>query len=251
MSYSSTILADSPVGYWRLGESSGSVAADSSGNGRDGTYTNGPTLGVSGAIAGDADTAVSFDGVNDYVAIPYRFNSAPVSWEAWVYLTSAPASAAQVVGCEDGFGANTADKLLYIDAAAKANWYIYDGNSKLATAPAALSLNAWHHLVGTADGSTIRLYVDGSQVASTSAGGSYTGYSGNNVWINGAAGAGGANPTLTYFPGRIDEVALYSYALSSAQVAAHYAAATASSGPTAPPISARPRILQGASVVAP
>lgn len=38
-------LADSPLGLWPLQETSGSVAADESGNGRDGTYTGG-TLGA-------------------------------------------------------------------------------------------------------------------------------------------------------------------------------------------------------------
>src|SRR4051812_18471162 len=108
MSYSSTILSDSPAGYWRLGESIGTAAADASGNGRDGVYHNGPALGAAGAIAGDADTAVTFDGVDDHVAVPYLFNSANASWEAWIYLASAPANPAQIVGCEDGFGSTTA-----------------------------------------------------------------------------------------------------------------------------------------------
>ena len=43
--YASTVLADSPVAYWRLGEASGSSAADSSGNGNGGSYAGGVTLG--------------------------------------------------------------------------------------------------------------------------------------------------------------------------------------------------------------
>ena len=50
-SYASTILADRPVGYWRLGESSGLVARDSSGNGFDGAYQGGVTLDTPGALA--------------------------------------------------------------------------------------------------------------------------------------------------------------------------------------------------------
>ena len=49
-SYSSSVLADSPLAYWRLGESSGSTAADASGNGRTGSYLNTPTLGAGGAL---------------------------------------------------------------------------------------------------------------------------------------------------------------------------------------------------------
>ena len=69
-SYADVVLADGPVGYWRFGEPSGLTAIDSSPNTNDGTYTNGPILGVPGALAGDSDTAVSMDGVNDSVRVP-------------------------------------------------------------------------------------------------------------------------------------------------------------------------------------
>src|SRR5438874_13602683 len=57
--YSAVVLADTPLGYWRLGESDASQPAkDASGNGYDGTYNGGVTVGQPGAINGDADTAV-------------------------------------------------------------------------------------------------------------------------------------------------------------------------------------------------
>jgi hypothetical protein len=61
-SYSSTVIADGPVVYYRLGDASGATTAvDSSGNNRNGTYTLGQLVqGVSGAIVGDTDTAVTF-----------------------------------------------------------------------------------------------------------------------------------------------------------------------------------------------
>jgi len=55
--------------HYRLDETSGTVAADSSGNGNDGTYTGvGVTLGVPGVAA--SSTAVDFDGADGHVAIP-------------------------------------------------------------------------------------------------------------------------------------------------------------------------------------
>src|SRR5687767_7829365 len=82
--YSSEVLADSPLGYWRLGESAGPLASDSSGNGLNGTYS-GPGLGAPGAIDGDSDTAATFDG-DDYVNLPTYAGLEPalVSAEAWV-----------------------------------------------------------------------------------------------------------------------------------------------------------------------
>jgi hypothetical protein len=44
MYFSTEVLADSPALYARLGDTFGTTAADSSGNGNDGTYTGGFTL---------------------------------------------------------------------------------------------------------------------------------------------------------------------------------------------------------------
>jgi len=65
--YIDVIDALGPLGHWRLGESSGSIAADRS-NGHSGTYS-GATLGAPGVLAGDSDTAVDFDGISDIVTI--------------------------------------------------------------------------------------------------------------------------------------------------------------------------------------
>src|SRR5439155_18139558 len=54
------VIADAPVAYWRLGETSGSTANDYY-NGHNGTYFA-ATLGQSGYSALDADTAVTFNG---------------------------------------------------------------------------------------------------------------------------------------------------------------------------------------------
>ena len=53
------------VGYWTFDEGSGTTASDSSGNNNTGTLTGGPTW-ATGKIGG----ALSFDGVDDYIAIP-------------------------------------------------------------------------------------------------------------------------------------------------------------------------------------
>lgn len=53
-----------PFAFWKFDEDSGTVAADSSGNGYDGTYNGGVTLGVAGPLTGE--TAASFDGTDDY-----------------------------------------------------------------------------------------------------------------------------------------------------------------------------------------
>ena len=58
--FENEVMADGPVGYWRLRESPGQPAADSSQNGNHGTYNGGITLGLPGFQGGD--TAALFDG---------------------------------------------------------------------------------------------------------------------------------------------------------------------------------------------
>jgi len=67
--YRLVILAAKPVGYWRLGESSGAAAADETGNQHDGKYVGRPKLGEPGAISGDSNSSITLDG-KSYVEIP-------------------------------------------------------------------------------------------------------------------------------------------------------------------------------------
>src|SRR5437016_2966753 len=66
--YSQAVLALQPAAYWRLGESSGTIAYDSSPYGRNATYAGAPLLGQPGAIADDPDTSVGFNmnGTSNY-----------------------------------------------------------------------------------------------------------------------------------------------------------------------------------------
>ena len=85
-SYDQAVLADSPAAYWRLGEASGSSAADSSGNGNGGSYAGGVTLGAP-ALINDPNTAASFDGNDDRMYFSDSASLSPtaaISLEAWV-----------------------------------------------------------------------------------------------------------------------------------------------------------------------
>src|SRR4030095_15422767 len=69
-SYRSTILVDNPRSYWRLGETSGTTAADQQAL-NPGPYTGGVTLGQQGAIIGDPDTAASVGGGEQHVTVTH------------------------------------------------------------------------------------------------------------------------------------------------------------------------------------
>src|SRR5450631_1926354 len=78
MTYSSTILGDTPTAYYRLDELSGSVANDSSGN----SYTakvSGASYSKPGAISGDTDTCMFFTSAGG-LTFPSTVN--PHSWSA-------------------------------------------------------------------------------------------------------------------------------------------------------------------------
>ncbi|MDP6044435.1 MAG: hypothetical protein QGG25_02410 [Phycisphaerae bacterium] len=81
--YAEKMADQDPLYWWRLGDS-GFTAVDEQGR-DDGTYVNGVTRGVDGAILGDANTAADFSGSNDYVSIGQidKINHGRVTFGCW------------------------------------------------------------------------------------------------------------------------------------------------------------------------
>ncbi|MCA9131774.1 MAG: cadherin domain-containing protein, partial [Planctomycetales bacterium] len=90
-----------------------------------------------------------------------------------------------------------------------------------ATANQSLPLDTWSHLAATYDGSQLKLFVNGKQVAQLAARGSL-------VTSNSPLRFGGNSVWGEYFQGEMDEVRLYNSALSAADIAR--LAGSASSG---------------------
>jgi len=91
--YVSQVFVDSPIGYWQLDEVSGTIAVDSSGNGRHGTYVGGVTLGAPSAFSNGNIGSARFDGASGYVSLPGSWGSIPeVTIEAWVNPVPVPAA---------------------------------------------------------------------------------------------------------------------------------------------------------------
>ncbi|AXX30145.1 MSHA biogenesis protein MshQ [Actinosynnema pretiosum subsp. pretiosum] len=81
--YSSQVLASGPLGYWRLGENT-TTMRDSSGHGRDGTYSGSAKQWQAGALPDDQSTSVDFHGGQAQVApAPFDLEGA-LTLEAWV-----------------------------------------------------------------------------------------------------------------------------------------------------------------------
>ena len=230
--YSAAVLADSPAAYWRLGEASGTTAADSSGANRTGSYLNTPTLGLPGALTGDANTAAGFNGTNEYVSVPYAaaLNPASFTVEAWAYVTGGQGTYRSLVTSRDIVGGVARGYILY--ASQDDTWQLWTGSGGFhVVGGPPVQLNTWTHLVGTYDGSIARLYVNG--VLADSAPVPYQQNTAKTLRI--ATGATDLTSPQYYLPGRVDEVAVYGTALSATRVQAHYTAAS-SAGGNQPPI---------------
>jgi hypothetical protein len=211
--YSGSVLGTSGlVSYWRLGETSGTAASDSRGS-NNGTYTGGFTLNQGGALTGDSNPSVAVNGSTGYVNVPNASNLSPssaLSVEAWVYPTVGTSTQRWV----SKFNQYT----LRLMSTQKAQLELGIGAGfPSVTDSSNLSLNTWHHVVGTYDGATMKLYVDGSQKASAAQTGAVT-QSSNALTLSSLSGSS------EFFNGRLDEVAIYNRALSATEVQTHYTA---------------------------
>jgi hypothetical protein len=211
--YASVILADRPVGYWRLGERQGTIAYDSSGNHIDGSYLGGFALGAPGALANDPDTAITLDGATGFVRIPHDaridVTNSVTSAEGWVRggtATSQEVFSAWQVG--SGF------QLVYNSGVVEA-WTDHG----VAVSTATITDSAWHHVATVWDGTSAFVYVDG--MVTGSAASMFTANALENQIGAQCTGAGSTSCGL-FRTGDVDEVAVYDYPLAAANVLMHY-----------------------------
>lgn len=204
------------VAHWSFDEVSGTTAQDSAGS-FNGTLSGGATF-VTGGIAGNA---LSLDGasssfVNMGASLP-GFTSGNFSLVAWVKTTTTASSSSPVskhesgsfngymfiLNSSDGYG--TANKAFFYDSTSP-------GGEPISTTT--VNDGSWHQLAGvfTAGGSVL-LYVDGileATRASQPIGGNSAPFVVGGYNISGT-------PTGA-FAGLVDDVQLYSSALSGGEV---------------------------------
>jgi hypothetical protein len=181
------------------------VAGDGSGCGNAG-----PSEGGTWTTSGKFGNALSFDGQNDWVVIADAVSldlTTGMTLEAWVFPIIPLTSWISVIDKD-------IDRY-YLMANAPPNgtpsiggtWASGNHNT---TAPSPVPLNAWTHLACTFDGTTARLFVNGTEVASRPETTPIT-TSDEPVHI-------GGNFYGEWFPGRIDEVRIYNRALTEAEI---------------------------------
>ncbi len=225
--YSLAVLPTAPLGYWRLNETSGTTAANiGSGGGLNGTYTA-ATLGTAGprppAFNGfeGNNNAPTFNGSSAFVAGSSGLLSGRNAFTVggWINPQAAPAARTGL------FGQNDCVEFGFISATTLELWT--PGGGSLTAVPYPFPLNQWHHVIGVADGSTIRIFIDGVQAGS---GGAPTGSYGTSAFGFNIGGGGVQDAAGNFFNGLIDEVVVYHRALSPAEILGLYQAGTNASG---------------------
>jgi hypothetical protein len=191
------------VAAYSFNEGSGTTVHDASGNSHTGTLQG----GTSWATSGKYGKALSFNGTNAYVNIPnsslLQLRTA-MTLEAWVNPTKLTGVWRDVI-----YKGNDNYYLEADSTSGKPATRATTGGSLLGTSSPAV--NTWTHLTGTYDGATLRFYVNGVQVSSRAQTGAIT-ISTNALQIGGDSIYG------QYFSGIVDEVRVYSRALSATEI---------------------------------
>ncbi|MDQ2903302.1 MAG: DUF5127 domain-containing protein [Chloroflexota bacterium] len=222
------------VGYWKLDEGSGTNAADSSGNGNNGTLSGGPAW-----TTGKIGTALSFNGGTGVDIHRSVLNtSGSYSVAAWVQLTNIGNWSTAV--SQDGTTIS-GFFLQYTNPGAGADGGKFafsvvsadstGGTSVRATSAFTPLANRWYHLVGIHDAGSnqIKLYVNGTLVATRSV---VPAWNATGETVIGHAKWGGGS--VDFWPGLIDDVRVYNRVLSDQDVRDIYNAAPAIT-PVRPP----------------
>lgn len=218
------------VAQWDFNETSGGTSATS--NGSCGTSCNGTLYNfTAGYIEQDANPssgwtsdskwgagALKFDDVNDYVEIldnSFIQFSSEMSIEVWIMPPENTNSQRTIHKIRTNPGQYSYS--LHLDTAIPI-WGVEDTTSNMTRVDSKISLkaNQWNHVVGTFDGTTRKIYING--VDATTTGASTLTNSGSNTNLQ----IGRRSDNSQFFKGILDSVRLYSRVLTAAEIKDNY-----------------------------
>jgi hypothetical protein len=235
LTYAAAVMADGPIAYYRLDETSGTVALDSSGHGLHGSYGPRVTHSAAGLLTGDSNGAASFSGGNwtrdGLILVPASSLLQPsraVTVELWVQQSALNPDGAILIDYGDPGPQVPEDPayglLIYKSAFNAFLWTDVSSAGPGYGTGTQPGVGQPYHVVETFDGMSVRVYVNGLLETTIPVTGTlYFAASNGGLGIGGTTI--GTNTDLV-FAGTLDEVAIYGTALSAAQVAKHYAAGT-------------------------
>lgn len=225
--YSQTILADSPVGFWLTNETSGSTATDSTANANNLSYVASPTLNVSTGLSG-VTKAVTYNGSTQYAnsAKVATFNmSANANWSVEGWFKTTTSAFGTVLMFRDNLSGSNAEMGggIFINLTAnKISAFSTDSalSNLVITSSTSVNTGAWFYAcVTAASGGAMTLYINGASEGSTS---TARGSTAGNKYFSTAAQAGLAGAFQSLYTGSTAALAIYNTTLTSTQVLAHY-----------------------------
>ncbi|RCG20211.1 hypothetical protein DQ384_37550 [Sphaerisporangium album] len=210
------------VAGYGMDEGTGTNVADNSGNNNAGTVRD------TTWAAGKFGKALSFNGSSSWVTIPHaaslRLNTG-MTMSTWIKPTTT--SGWRTVAMKDHAGGVTYGLYASNSTGVPSGWFWSGGSNLKADGTTALPAGTWTHLAVTHDGSTARLYVNGTQVSTAAIGGLQD--------DGGALHIGGNTQWGEYFSGLIDELRIYNYPQNAQQLQADMNAQVAPPIPGNPP----------------
>ena len=235
--------------YLKFNETAGTTAADSTGNGWNGTLLNGGTW-----TAGMSANAVDLDGSNDYVTLPTGVvdGLAEVTISTWVYLNAA----SQWSRVFD-FG-NDTDVYMFLtpnngvtETVRFAITLSSNGGEDIISGTQPLPTGAWTHVAVTLGGGTGVLFVDGQEVGRNNS--MTLTPDSMGATINNKIGWSQWTQWDPYLDGSVDDFRIYPVALSEGQVQTLYesqiptAIPPTPTGPSATPLTGQIDLMWNAS----
>lgn len=185
------------------------------GNATDSKGLNNGTL-QNGVLAttnrnSEANKALQFDGINDYVSIPTnQLNNTTFSFAAWVKLDELPTS----VNSEKvilSLGGTSDEHYLGVEYYnGEPSWKFFSNDSKVYST--AIVNTDWHLLIGVRTGGLLKLYVDGVLTATTTVSGAAT-YS-NPL----SARIGSSIANNKFLKGKVDDIKLFNVSLIEPEI---------------------------------
>ena len=182
-------------------------------NNNNGILVNGPTYSSSN------NGIINFDGLNDYSYMISGFtNPTSFSLNVWINMPTFTSNTKKIIGLENITG-NTAtnyDRMIWVDEQGRPRFGIYTTFAAAIVSSTAISTNTWYYLTATYQSNSMKLYINGVNVANGTIGTpqSYTGY-----WKLAAYNALNWGPMTTgYWNGSIGAVHIYDRPLSSTEI---------------------------------
>jgi autotransporter-associated beta strand protein len=211
------------IAFYKFNESSGTSAADASGNERTATLN-----GATWTASGHSNNAVNLNGSGQYVTLPSGFttNLADFTVATWVYLNGAQGYWSRIFDFGETRSAvwgstyyTTPTRYMFLAPSAGVMTFAItcgtSGGEQRINANQATPVNGWHHVAVTLSGNTGTLYLDGVQIGQdtititpSQLGTLNTTYIGKSQWSD------------PYLNGWVDDFRIYNGALSAEQITA-------------------------------